>query len=613
MADAIKKLKPSKLDAVVSWPMHRLQVLYPNPDEPSKPSNKFAFEYVSSDTNQSQALRQLLVNNRAYHAIMATLGKGFSDLDATVKGTHRGPRATQTSETNKPLHSFGSTTKLIPVKGQSLPLQQGAIITSFFCDQGDERRRSLRVLLKIVIQQVIDVSQNLAVYLLTDSKKGGKAATQELDIESLSKVPTLWDALQAMARDLPSGWLYIVVYGLERLSKESMAKFFELLKSLNSGDDASDDAPIKWLFLSRSGHPEIEKALRSKALEINIDDSENAAHLSDALRADISARINELGLPAPLDYFSKRQIHSRAEYNSIYVSLVIQELKNVQETGMTSTEIRALLESFPYGLTEMFEHIRKRLTRKVLQPGSGGIDYTKEILCYLILALRAPAMRELAIMADLPAEDRDDLERLKGYIRQCGAFVTLRGSELNENNAVQCVGFAAKEHLEKFAKNDLALDLADMQKRNHCASRAKEEEREEEEVRSEAGDQEVLPVDTDAPPQNEPLSPLPPPSEAPSGTTQDRDEPRDESSSLPPDRDQPPDENPVLSPKDALQYPIHYWIEHAKRAPEDVIEEFCTSHRQSTQYGESQGSQNSLGYQPYSTPNSSYGSGFKGQ
>jgi hypothetical protein len=64
--------------------------------------------------------------------------------------------------------------------------------------------------------------------------------------------------------------------------------------------------------------------------------------------------VDELELSSPLTYFIKRHIHSRAEDNYIYVSLVIQEIKNARSSGMYKhSEIRALLESFPFGLTEM--------------------------------------------------------------------------------------------------------------------------------------------------------------------------------------------------------------------------------------------------------------------
>ncbi|KAF2652573.1 hypothetical protein K491DRAFT_558316, partial [Lophiostoma macrostomum CBS 122681] len=107
-----------------------------------------------------------------------------------------------------------------------------SIVTSFFCDQGDENRRTLKGLLKIVVRQVIDLRQNLAVHLLSDAGKGKKAGIQDFDVESFSRISVLWDAFQAMAKDLPSGCIYVIVYGVDQLSQESLKEFFQCLHEL---------------------------------------------------------------------------------------------------------------------------------------------------------------------------------------------------------------------------------------------------------------------------------------------------------------------------------------------------------------------------------------------
>lgn len=569
--------------------------------------------------SRQNALRQALINDRTYHAIIDALGKGFSDLDVTVKGTYKGVKGTKKSwvadvDCFKQWREH-QTPQLLWVHGKAGTGQgsiassvietlnetqdQGSIVASFFCDQSDENRRSLRGMLKILIRQIIDLNQDLAVHLLTDSKKAKSAGKQDFDPEGLSKVPTLWDALQSMAKDLPGGCIYIILYGLDQLAKESLGTFLEYMKEVSdkgSSNDDDDISPIKWMLLSRSGRPDIERTLKPRAHEINIDDSENSGYVSDALRADISARVDDLGLSAPLTYFVKRHIHSRAEDNYIYVSLVIQELKNAQASGLTKhAEIRALLESFPYGLTDMFEHTHKR----VLNPSADGIEYTKEILRCLTLAQRAPTMRELAIMADLPHEDRDDLEKLKEHVRRCGAFLTLRGNELDENNmTVEWIDISAQEHLEKFAKDELALDLKDMQHgiialrcleyiysvtEQYEAAQATKEKAEEDAAGADnedhAEDEEqhetARPEDRQGDEEEKPPSPLPA-EEKPVEDPGDDDQPETEVVQVS-DASSNTDEH-EFDDDDALQYPVQYWIEHAKLAPVDVIEEFRTGH-----------------------------------
>lgn len=562
--------------------------------------------------SRQNAVRQALINDRTYHALIDHLGKGFSDLDATVKGSYKGPKGNKTSwvldvdsfkkwkEQQTPhllwIHGKAGTGQgsiaSSVIESLNGSKEQGSIVASFFCDQSDENRRSLRGILRILIRQIIDLNQDLAVHLLTDSKKTKGAGRQDFDPESLSKVSVLWEALQTMAKDLTGGCIYVILYGIDQLSKESLGALLENMSEAPARDSIVDDdseiSPIKWMLLSRSGRPDIEKTLKPRAYEINIDDSENSEHVSDALRADISARVDELELPAPLSYFVKRHIHSRAEENYIYVSLVIQELKNFRASGSrTHSEVRQLLESFPYGLTEMFEHIQKR----ILKPGTDGIELTKEILRCLILNQRAPTMRELAVMTDLPREDRNDLEKLKEYIIRCGAFITLRGNELDENSmTVEWIDPSAQDHLEKFAKDELALELKDMQHgiialrcleyvyevterygatkpADHGAETDElpdDEKQDNSQIESDERHDEKLHA-------NDPV-------ENNDRVDEEQDHDKDK------DDDKPDTEagseimDGEFDERDALQYPVQYWLAHAKLAPVDVIEEFRLEH-----------------------------------
>jgi len=559
--------------------------------------------------SRQNTVRQALINDRTYHSLIDILGRGFSDLIATTKGSYTGPVEDEPSWVVD-IQSFKQwreqdASRLIWVHGKAGTGQgsiassvigslnkikePNSIVASFFCDGSDENRRSLRSMLKLLVRQIIDANQDLAVHLLTDSKKSKSASKQDYDSEALNKIPVLWDVLQSMAKDVLGGHIYLVIYGIDQLSKDSLTQFLEHMKEIpgtgTSLDEDVDVSPIKWMLLSRSGRPDIEKCLRNRAHEINIDDSENAEHVSDALRATISVRVDDLELSAPLTYFVKRHIHSRAEDNYIYVSLVIQELKNARSSGTHKhSEIRALLESFPFGLTEMFEHVRKR----VLSPTAEGIEYTKEILRCLILAQRAPTLRELAIMADLPEEDREDLEQLRGHLIRCGAFVTLRGNEYDEDSmAVEWIDVSAQEHLSQFAKEELALDaerkdvqhgiialrcleyvysVTEMYEAAEAAKRAEEEEE------NQAGELDnELPFASDYP-------------QSANGEHEEQHDDDGDDDEDPPETELAPTEadkdegEHEFDKDDTLMYPVEYWLEHAKLAPVDVIDEFRTHH-----------------------------------
>lgn len=333
------------------------------------------------------------MEDSTYNAILDALGNGFSDLDKAIKGSVGGSTVNQPSwvieADSYKIWKREQETQVLWINGKAgtgqLPIAlsvindldrtretpSGTVVASFFCDQGDEMRRSLIGLLKLLVRQVINANRDMAVHLLSDSKKEkrGNISSQAFDVSSVS---TLWSSLQAMMKDPNFGPASFVIYGLEQLSKDSMKELFRYMKdssaaSLTEGSE-SEGAIIKWVLLSRSGRPDIEKLLKGKSLEISMDDTENAGYVSDALRAEVSARVDELGYSKSLAYFVKRHIHSRAEGNYIYVSLVIQELKNLDSSSMTHAELRTLLEGFPYGLTDMFEHIRKRVRLMLLGP-----------------------------------------------------------------------------------------------------------------------------------------------------------------------------------------------------------------------------------------------------
>jgi hypothetical protein len=551
-------------------------------------------------SRQSTA-RQALINDKTYRALINTLGKGFSDTEATIKGTYTGSKGDEPSKIVVDKECYKQwkeqdTLQVIWVHGAA-GTGQGSIassiisvinktkaeesmVTSFFCDQSDENRRSLQAMLRLLIRQVIETDQDLAVKLLTDSKKSKSVTKQDYDPDALQKVSVLWDALQAMAKEITGGCIYVVLHGIDQLSAESLEQFLQYMKELpDKGTTLDEDvevSPIKWLLFSRSGRPNIGKCLTSKAHEVKVDDPVNAKYVSDALRAIITARIDELELSAPLSYFVKRHIHYRAEGNSIYVSLVVQELKNALDSGMRKhSEIRALLESLPFGLTDMFEHVRKR----ILRPTAEGVEYTKEILRCLVLAQRAPTLRELAIMADLPEEHRQDLEQLKIYLIRCGAFIALRGNPLDEDNMkVEWIEIAAQDHLKSSAKEELALD-AERKSIQHgiialrCLEyvysitglhgaaetignvddEARQEDNESEDLEHENEED----IEHDAEQHDEEDS-----SKVENAPTEAGNEEDDQEF----DKDEP------------LSYPVQYWIEHAKLAPVDVIEEFRMSH-----------------------------------
>lgn len=245
---------------------------------------------------------------------------------------------------------------------------ESIFLAYFFCDEKDSHRRSALDILKLLIRQMILRKRDLTEHLLVDQRKGkkGDPGSQKIDATSVS---ALWNSLQSMLRDPAVGKAYFIINALDETDGESREEFFGLLspyfEAQPEEDKNGDESIVKWIFLSRSGRPDIEKGLQ-KAFIIDMEDKENVTHVNDAVKAEISGQVDKLAkkknYDAALAYFIKRHISSKAEGNYIYVNLVIQELKNLETTQSTNSSIRKFLEGFPYGLTEMFEHIRRRVS-----------------------------------------------------------------------------------------------------------------------------------------------------------------------------------------------------------------------------------------------------------
>ncbi len=196
-------------------------------------------------------------------------------------------------------------------------------------------------------------------------------------------------------------------------------------------------------------------------------------------------------------------------------------------------------------------------------------------------------------MADLPYEVRNDIEALKRYIRQCGAFLTTTTNE-NGDDVVEWIDVVAKEHLNTYAKEELSLALNDVQ-HGIIALRCLEHVRSVFAVKPLAQDDDIRPLEQDNPA----------PDATQEGNTeansQNKSDPErftdvgefdtnaDEAENYATDNDT---ESPQVrgandvppaqpeTPQETqpfLEYAVEYWLKHAIQAPIDVVDEFHLS------------------------------------
>ena len=250
--------------------------------------------------------------------------------------------------------------------------QDGAFLAYFFCDEKDAHRRSIRDVLKLLIRQMILKNRDLAEHLLAENEQG-KGSGRSLQNFDTIPLTALWRILQSIFNDASVDRVYLLVSAFDETERESRKEFLQLLapylesKPPSVGND--DTTSVKFTFLSRSGRPDIEKSLQN-ASTICTEDEENAVFVNDGVKKEISGQVDGLAKLKHYDYalayLVKRYIYEKADGNYIYAQLVVQELKNLEQSQANTFTIRKYLEDLPYGLTDLFEFIRHRVSLSIL-------------------------------------------------------------------------------------------------------------------------------------------------------------------------------------------------------------------------------------------------------
>ena len=336
--------------------------------------------------SRQNILRQTLVDDATYQTILDDLKA--TDPKKDLQDSLRGRAMNQASwalgnenyinweqaKDSRVLWIHGDAGKGQPVIACSILHQlegqvkqtDGSFLAYFFCDEKDSHRRTIRDVLKLLIRQMIWKNRDLAEHLLVDEGTGKKVGRKSQNFETIP-LATLWGSLQNILSDASVEKVYFIVNAFDETDKESRKEFLSQLEVYldpSSEEQGDDETVIKWIFLSRSGRPDIEKSL-SKALVICIEDKENAASVNDGVKQEISGQVDELARQKAfndaLTYLTKRYIYAKADGNYIYAHLVVQELKNLDSSQTNISTIRKFLEDLPYGLTDMFEFIRHRV------------------------------------------------------------------------------------------------------------------------------------------------------------------------------------------------------------------------------------------------------------
>ena len=217
----------------------------------------------------------------------------------------------------------------------------------------------------------------------------------------------------------------------------------------------------------------------------------------------------------------------------------------------------------------------------------------------MILAIESPTILELAMMADLPPEVRLDEEAIRRHIRRCGAFLTTMFNEEGDE-VVEWIDVIAKEHLTTTAKEELSLDLNDVQhgiialrclehvrhifpaKADAVGNDDTQQIEEEDAGHVDQEETTVSPIEAEQSPEGS--------ASVPNAVVKETEcpdvEAAGDTSHVPEDQqapqmieeapEDPSEEEPTapLEPESFLDYAVDHWLDHAMQAPPDMVEEF---------------------------------------
>lgn len=247
--------------------------------------------------------------------------------------------------------------------------EDGAFLAFFFCDEKDSHRRDMRDVLKLLIRQIIWKNRDLTEHLLIEKGRGKKSGYEDFNKASLS---SLWRSLQVLLSDPSVERVYFIINAFHETDKDSRKEFLPLLEDCLGPaheNSSENETCVKWLVLSRSGRPDIERCL-TRALVVCMEDKENASGVNSEAKRTITELIDkfarEKDLSHALTYMIKRYVHTKADGKYIYAEIVVQELRNLDPSHSNTPTIRKFLEDLPYGLTDMLQFISHRVSNPSL-------------------------------------------------------------------------------------------------------------------------------------------------------------------------------------------------------------------------------------------------------
>ena len=322
---------------------------------------------------------------------------------------------------------------LVEELGQSAGRSPQTMFVYYFCDAKDEKRRNATAILRGLLLQLLrqrpiffkhiqsrfDMSRDS---LFTDFHALWRVFVSIVQDTEAGEVCCLIDALDECEKDSRQPFLrnLVELFG-PRHSKKTFAKFIVTSRRENDIEGellCADNPSIQDLHVV-SGNVDCDL---SKFIDIKVD------QLSASRKFRSKNTVEEI----------KRTLAEKAGGTFLYVSLVLNELKNTPES-----RIHRKLQEWPSELNKIYD--------KILSQIEGGCeDIVKTVLSWVVVARRPLKIREIATACHLSSEgfkhntiSTVDLDKHESDFEWCRSFVYVD----KINGTVNLVHQSAKDYL----------------------------------------------------------------------------------------------------------------------------------------------------------------------
>ncbi|CAG7980743.1 unnamed protein product [Penicillium salamii] len=300
---------------------------------------------------------------------------------------------------------------LVEALSQFCKDKSGAI-TYFFCQNADRELNTLEGMMKGLILQLLHQQPALKECI----RSRWNAAKNSFD-EDLTSWRALWHIVLELIDRCECSKLYLILDALDECRDGDMDEFLKAL--VRNGLHCP--ARVKWLLTSRP-LDSAERALLAGHEQIQLSLELESDHLSSAVKAYITHKVNELGHQQGYERSLKKKLESQLQAKSegtfLWVSLVCKMLEDV-----CPEDSLAAIQDIPHGLQPLYGQVFRQL-------GCGRareVQMCMRLLKAMMLAYRPLTMEELATIAAL-VDDED--ASLGPLIIRCASFLRLRGQNV---------------------------------------------------------------------------------------------------------------------------------------------------------------------------------------